>query len=473
MQPASNVRPPPFDRTPFDRAWRGRARAAVLVASAACGLAPAVAAHAATASAGTPTPDVWVVDDDGGFGTDYLDLQSAVDAAKDGDVLLVRPGLYGSFEIASKGLSVAADLDGTVVCLGTVRVRDLPAGSSVTLRGLRSIATDAEGLVVDACAGAVWLEACTFIGAPGAGFVGSPTFHPHGHAGARVAASPGVAFLRCTFDGGVGADWSANVSMLGGGGAGIDAIASELALYDCVLRGGDGGAATTDVSAQDGGRGGDGLRVDAGEVTASGTSFAGGDGGTSGVLVLGAGSVRCGAAGAGGNGIGQPTPALGSVDLRLLACTFSVGTGGDAFDPLACPSAALGAPTQLALGSIDGLSGTSFGHVAPSPVRAGEMLTFQITGEPGSLCVLGLSPTPSISWEPLLGGAVLLGEPLAVVFPGVIGLDSTLNYDWNGALGVRADSALVLHAQPVFFVPSTFAFTTGPGSTLTILGSGL
>ncbi|MCP3860484.1 MAG: hypothetical protein GY704_12605, partial [Phycisphaeraceae bacterium] len=39
---------------------------------------------------------VWVVDDDPAGG-DFTNLQSAVDAAADGDVLLVRQGDYGGF----------------------------------------------------------------------------------------------------------------------------------------------------------------------------------------------------------------------------------------------------------------------------------------------------------------------------------------------------------------------------------------
>ncbi|MCK6448383.1 MAG: hypothetical protein L6Q99_18495 [Planctomycetes bacterium] len=48
----------------------------------------------------------WLVDDDGGVGVDFTDIQAAIDAARDGDVIRVRPGEYGGFKIEGKGVRV-------------------------------------------------------------------------------------------------------------------------------------------------------------------------------------------------------------------------------------------------------------------------------------------------------------------------------------------------------------------------------
>lgn len=52
----------------------------------------ALALLSATASAGT-----WIVDDDGGPGVDFTSIAGAVAAAAPGDLILVKPGAYGTF----------------------------------------------------------------------------------------------------------------------------------------------------------------------------------------------------------------------------------------------------------------------------------------------------------------------------------------------------------------------------------------
>jgi len=431
-----------------------------------------VVADRAEARSITGSP-VWVVDDDGGIGTDFIDLQAAVDAAADGDTILIRPGLYGSFSIAGKGVDLVADIDGSVICLGDGRIRNVPQGSSVSVRGVRIVADGAPGLRARNCDGPLWLEACTLRGGAGDGFVGSPSFHPAGRSGLEVIDCQQVALLRCTLEGGAGSTLFGAAVVPGAGGHGIRAVKSDLAVYDCTCAGGAGGSGATDASAADGGDGGSGLFFDVSEVMASGTGFVGGDGGGAGALLL-PGPAVCGAAGDGGDGVEQVWPATNAVVVRFLDCTIAPGVGGAAYLPTTCPGGDDGLPARISFGAIDGLAGPSFGHRASSPVRQGNPVEFVLTGEPGAIAVIGISLAPTLYFDPSVNGTVLLDPTLTVVTAvGPLAPGGSLTHSWLGAPGVGPGHALSIHAQPVFFVPSSGAFTVGPGSVLTVLDPSL
>lgn len=414
---------------------------------------------------------VWVVDDDGGQGTDFVDLQPALNAANDGDTILVRPGLYGGFELVGKSVSIAAEIDGSAIVLGSGAVRDLPAGHSATLRGLRIVGTSASAIELTDCAGLVWLEACVLRGDQGDGFVGSPTFHPDGHPGALVEACASAVFMRCTFEGGDGADFAPVFSTRGDGGDGVCATDTRVTAYECVLTGGNGGSVASALVPDDGGRGGLGLALDDGSAMASDCRFQGGIGGVGG-FTSGIPTV-CGAGGDGGDALGQHAPATGSVDVKLLACTFSPGAPGASFDPASCPSGSPGHSTAIVLGSIDGLVGPPVSHRADSPVRAGEPITFTIGGEPGAFVVLGIAAGPADLFVPDFNGSLLLDGNAFVLFPGFIGNDGSLTSVFPGGVAVAPGTALTVHTQPALFVASTLALTIGSGSWLTVLDPSL
>ena len=63
-------------------------------------------------------PITWVVDDDGGPGVDFTSLQTAIDAAGTGDLILVRPGDYDDFDLA-KALTILGE-PGARVNIGVV-----------------------------------------------------------------------------------------------------------------------------------------------------------------------------------------------------------------------------------------------------------------------------------------------------------------------------------------------------------------
>ena len=78
---------------------------------------------------------VLVVDSTGAGGA-FLEVQDAIDAALDGDLVLVKDGNYATFTINAKTLRVLADSGEQPVIQGPIFVEDLAPNQSVELHGL-------------------------------------------------------------------------------------------------------------------------------------------------------------------------------------------------------------------------------------------------------------------------------------------------------------------------------------------------
>ena len=91
---------------------------------------------------------IWTVDWQNRPGTDFTDIQPAVDAAAPGDVVLVRgagvriwdPADHGypAPIIDGKGITIAGEGPDMTWISGAVRIRNVPAGESCTLANLRT-----------------------------------------------------------------------------------------------------------------------------------------------------------------------------------------------------------------------------------------------------------------------------------------------------------------------------------------------
>ena len=77
---------------------------------------------------------VWIVDDDGGVGVDFTDIQPAVSAAAPGDSVLVREGSYRPFSV-DFALTVYGE-DRQTVRVENARVHDTAPGQRVSLVGM-------------------------------------------------------------------------------------------------------------------------------------------------------------------------------------------------------------------------------------------------------------------------------------------------------------------------------------------------
>jgi hypothetical protein len=126
-------------------------------------------------SVATAQGAVHVVDRSGAPGTEYLSIHEAVEAATEGDIVLVRDGIYpgagDGIALVGKGLAVVAERQASVTT-GTLLCTDLPAASHVLVQGVRFVNNVTTGILQDN-SGPLWLERAMFL--PGL-FVNPPPF---------------------------------------------------------------------------------------------------------------------------------------------------------------------------------------------------------------------------------------------------------------------------------------------------------
>ncbi|MCB9914338.1 MAG: hypothetical protein H6828_04190 [Planctomycetes bacterium] len=344
-------------------------------------LVPALALGAHTTSAGT-----FVIDDQGGAGVDFQDIQPAIDAASHGDLLLVHPGSYAGFTLA-KGLTVlGTDPGDRPRVTGPVVVTGLGPNRRATLSSLRTgdlsilqalghvsldlleiapSAADQEALAVLDCVD-VRAYQCT---------VQCPT--DSGQTAAWIEHSR-VEFVECALLAADGAD--AQSGEPGGHGLRLDDESFAVVVStDC--RGGDGGQAAF-----------------GGNCPGFG-SFYGGDGGA-GVLLGGTPFNRLVVA-------GPPTTTL-SRGIGGWGCP-DVSEDGASGSPIW----SIGTQNRARASGVT-LDGPTFGGALwmtlPSPadpylqrfgtLQAGRQQTFWVYGTPGDTAVLHLGRSPLVSVDP-------------------------------------------------------------------------
>ncbi|HEX5011450.1 MAG TPA: hypothetical protein VFY71_13730 [Planctomycetota bacterium] len=279
---------------------------------------------------------VLIVDGDGSG--DFLDVQSAVNASADGDIILVRDPQVAAFTVGSRSLTIVGMPSGTddPTVLGELIIAGLTAGQQVVLSHLQLQGTegppgytggvalttvDNEGLV------ALWH--CSVTGGPG-GLAGGQFGLP-AQGGAAIVAynSAGLTLSGCAVRGGPG---SSTGTLATDGGAGMFASSTNVSLVQSTIEGGPGGGASAPPAT--GGAGGSGLDIELGTafVGALDVVLRGGDGGAGSAqwgdgghgLVLDAFSlVRVrGGAPQGGSGSAAPgSPAADGADGQAVLST--------------------------------------------------------------------------------------------------------------------------------------------------------
>jgi len=318
-----------------------------------------------------------VVDLSGGAGT-HSTLQDAVDAAQDGDLILVRPGDYRFVQtvstiVTAKSLTIVADPPGSAPVLTGIRISAIASPRKVVIRGLQllpGILPVSPGTEVTQSTGGVWFEDCTLAGIPGLGSLGQ---NFPGEPGLRVNGAQ-VTLVRCQVTGGVGAVGTFTIPASDGGpGQRLGANAS-VAVHDSTISGGDGGLGTFP------GNGGAGTQAVTARVFLSGATVTGGAPG--------------GAPAQGGAGL----VADATSGVSLLQTTVTGGAGAP--------------DVQAPPGVVQRLPGLARSIEVTSPVTPGTQATLSIRGEPGDLAFLFWSVGTSHLPIPPITGWLLLGFPV-------------------------------------------------------------
>jgi hypothetical protein len=376
--------------------------------------------------------DVLVVDAAGGPGTDFTSIVAAVAAAADGDTILVRSGSYAAFTVNDKSLTISAHAGATVLVNGRIDVPALGASKFLVLRGLTTgtPAAGQEGLRLQQCAGAVWVESCNVRGGQGQLL-----------AGTRIVNSPFVSLVRHESRGGTPFQFP-----LLFGGPGLSAEFSTVALYDCSLIG-------SNASGSDdfGGNGGAGLSVHASQVFAGGCTLKGGNGGSADDdYDMGCQCIICGFPGGGGHAVTISATQPGSIEL--FDCQLRPGLGGPTFSLGQCFNGPPGLPYAGPAGSATTVPGLTRSLRASSPVPEAGTGHVYVTGQPGDGLVVLLDTAPLISLLSGGKGVPLFPGSLYVVF-GFLPPDGLLDLAYIGPLLPVGVEELQVFLQGYFFTP--------------------
>ncbi|MHC4375028.1 MAG: right-handed parallel beta-helix repeat-containing protein [Planctomycetota bacterium] len=419
--------------------------------------------------------NVWIVDNSGAP-ADFTELELAMEAAADGDVILVKPGNYGPFSMQGKGVSVIGDGGGIVRVRGPLEIRDLPANSKAVVRHLRTSTAVLHGMHLENCAGSVHLEDCNLNGQQ------TPTddvFFGSEYHGIRIDQCADVRLSRCVFRGGDGN----NVGFFGqptSGADGLYAESSSVAVANSEFYGGHGADAPLDDS-YSGGWGGQGIGVWDTRLWIDGAFCRGGNGGTGDYdYDLLFGKKQCGNGGHGGDGLSigsYPDVWTGTTAPSEVSYRDLTGWGGSGGGTI-CGSP--GDPGELLfqagpeVHTLAELAGPARDVNASSPVRAGEVAQVSVQGSSGDFFLLLVGQTtPPVDLPNQPWPLAVAGNDLTVLILGAVDASGELSAQFPVPLQAAGFGAGNVGVQGVLLPVGELELQAAPVSVLTLVEQGL
>ncbi len=379
---------------------------------------------------------------------DFTTIQAAVDASLQGDIILVRPGIYPE-DVLIDGRSVwlLSQAAGTVTVEGTLNVQNLAPDEEVAVLEIdfrpNSISFGAQqpnALNISNAAGHVRLQGCAFHGA-----AGSSAIENGGH-GVRASSSLRVTLLDCELRGGDGVyiGPSQQSCATAHGGAALWLFNSRAASWGMTAFGGKG---TTCQIFGPAGNGGPGVHCSQSQIYASGGDLRGGAGGDANDFIPATG---------GDGGAGLILPA--SSDAWFVETTTVGGAAGSSW----VGSPGQPGPAVSGNGTLVVLAGISLWRSAAKIVRASEQHAVSVRGVVGAPVTLHFIERPPFYFDLVANGAAggglmpaatTIPTPLASATIGTIPAGGVL----NTLLGIPAIPAGLTS------LPVTLHFVTGPG----------
>jgi len=352
---------------------------------------------------------VWVVDDTAGTGADFSAIQGAINAAVDGDTILVRAGEQPAFVVDGKSLTVTADT-GAAVHVAGFRVRNLAVDQSATIIGLSagaplSFQPGVEVLKVTDCAGPVLIQDCVFGG--NTQFALAPLLPT-----VTINNASAVSFERCSLFGRTNMPLLGAVGLLAGA---LSSHASQVQFAHSSVTGAPGHFALSQgVSLTEATPGEKAIELSASRLVLLGSGVHGGLGGDG---TYHTAAKTCTAGAAGGTAVVFGDAAC---ELIMRASDLAGGDGGvagiDPFGFFVCSNGTEGAATT-GPGLLTSLPGDSqMLDLMPAVVREGGAGMLQLHGTPGAGALLLVSFDQSQLWLPAHAG-VLLPSAELLVFP--------------------------------------------------------
>lgn len=383
----------------------------------------------------TNAQQVWVVGPPGP-GVFSQDIQPAVNAAADGDVILVKNGggTANSWSITGKSLSLVGD-GGPTTWLAPGLITGLAATQRVIVRDLQIVLR----LEITNNAGPVWIEDCSIF---------TTFFLTQGpNPIVRVSGCNSVTLQRCTVTG-FQVDPPSSPAFL--------SAASNIYIFDSTIRGATGPDFTSLFPSM---KGAAGARIEGGFMFASGTQFLGGMGGT---------YFCCSDPTSPGQPGGEGLIVVGA-SANLLGCSLSGGQGSSGPGGVGANGAPWTGTPPVFLG------GTPRHFDMSSPVREQQLTTATVKGLQGEgvAMIVSLASSPGAYIAGFKGALLVDVAGADAIHLGTLSPLGTLAVSFTAPNLPPAVMGANVYLQAVHFDPSTMELTVGPASALLVVDSTL